>query len=302
MIYTLCLSPAIDYNMYLENLLVDKINKSKIESFHAGGKGINVSLILKELGQESVCLGFLGGFTGKYILDYLNEMNVKNDFVWTNRDTRINVKIKTNSGETAIDGTGPVIEKHYIDALKEKIFKLHKGDILVLSGNTCAGVPETIYEEILEKLDKDVLVVVDSVRYLLMSSLKYKPFFIKPNKEELEEALKIKIQNEEQLIQAMQKMQDLGAQNVIVTLGSEGAILLDNQSNITKIKVENDAEEVVNTIGCGDSVVAGTIYQFLQKGSLIEGLKMGVACGNACCHVDHFASKDKIMDYYKSIK
>ena len=299
MIYTLCLSPAIDYNMYIDKVVVDGINKSNSETFHAGGKGINVSIVLKNLGVESVCLGFLGGFTGKYIKDYLDSKKIKNDFVWIDSDTRINVKIKGITGETAIDGMGPVVKRHFLDELFIKLDKLKHGDMLVLSGNTCKGVNETIYEEILSRIDKDVVVVVDSVRYLLYSSLKYKPLFIKPNKDELEEVLNVKISNERDLVSASLKLKELGAQNVIVSLGKDGAMLLDSKKHIYFIK-SNSQKEVVNTIGCGDSVVAGVIAKYLKNNDMKEATMYGVASGTASAYSEHFGVVEDIEDIYKN--
>lgn len=304
MIYTLTLSPAIDYNMYIDNIKIDEINKSNFESFHAGGKGINVSLVLKELGINSTCLGFLGGFTGKFIDEYLRSVGLNTDFVWTENNTRINVKISANSGETAIDGMGPIIKEKLIDELKAKINSLKKGDYLVLSGNTCANVSDTIYEEILSNLDKDVVFVVDSVRYLLLSSLKYKPLFVKPNIFEIEEALKITINDDNDIINSAKKLQEMGARNVVISLGERGLFVLDETGKSQFITIPEElkkSKKVVNTIGCGDSTVAGIIAKYLETTNMIEASKYGVACGTASAYSEHFGKKDEIENIYKLI-
>ena len=299
MIYTLCLSPAIDYNMYIDKVNINGINKSNIEAFHAGGKGINVSIVLKNLGVDSVCLGFLGGFTGKFIKDYLDSKNILNDFVWIDNDTRINVKIKSSKGETAIDGMGPLVKKCYVDELFGKLSKLKKDDILVLSGNTCKGVEETVYEEILSRIDKEVVVVVDSVRYLLKSSLKYKPWFVKPNKDELEEVLNIKISSDEELVNAALNLQELGAQNVIVSLGQDGALLVDSNKKIYFIRLTS-LGKVVNTIGCGDSLVAGVIAKYLETKDFISATMYGIASGSASAYQEHFGVVTDIEDIFRN--
>lgn len=296
MIYTLTLSPAIDYNMYIDNVRLHEINKSNIETMHAGGKGINVSIVLKNLGIDSICLGFLGGFTGRFIKDFLDNYGIGNDFVWIKQDTRINVKIKENDFETAIDGMGPIISVDEKKQLIDKILMLKKGDILIISGNKASGLDNRIYEEILDKLDKDVIVICDTVRELLMSVLKYKPFFIKPNLSELEELYNVKIDNKDDALKYGFLLHAEGAKNVFITLGENGAILITEDKKVYYQDVVN-RKKVVNTIGAGDSFVAGVVYEYLKSKDLVKALKVGVTLGSATSYVDGLATYNDVKEY-----
>ena len=291
MIYTLTFNPAIDYVMYSDNLKLGKTNRSKKESLFFGGKGINVSRVLKELGTDSVALGFIAGFTGEELERFLNENKIKTDFVKLSKGlTRINIKLKFND-ETEINANGPVISQMDIDLLFKKLDNLQKNDTLILAGNVPSSLPENIYEQIMKRLnDKSIRIVVDATGNLLLNCLKYKPFLIKPNKAELEEIIGNKLLSEEEIISAAFSLKEKGACNVLVSLGSDGAILIDEFS---KVHV-SDAVKInaVNTVGAGDSMVAGFLAG--TKESYDYALKLGCAAGSATASLEDLADAKTI--------
>ena len=221
MIYTLTLNPALDYTIKLENLYLGKINITKETEILPGGKGINVSTVLKNLEIESIAIGFISGFTGKEIERKLNENNIKTEFIGLeNQNSRINIKIIEKTKETAINTKGPNILKEDIEKLYKKIEKIEDGDFLVLSGSIPNGIDQDIYEKICEKLkNKNIKIIVDSTNDLLLKTLKYKPFLIKPNKPELEEIFKAKIKSKQEAIKYAQILQEKGSKNIILSMG-----------------------------------------------------------------------------------
>ncbi len=298
MIYTLTLNPAIDYVMHTAELDIGSIQRSQGEKIYFGGKGINVSLILKELGVSSVATGFVAGFTGETIEKGIASEKIKTDFVHlSNGFTRINVKIRSEV-ETDINGNGPNILAEDIDCLIKKLDKLNNGDILVLAGSVPKCVPQNIYEVIMERLSgKGVEFIVDAEKELLLNTLKYKPFLIKPNNEELGEIFGIKITEHKDALKFAQKLKEMGAQNVLVSFGSKGAFLLDKNNEVHY--ADSLCSKAVNTVGAGDSMVAGFIAGYLEKKNFDYALKLGSAAGGATASSEGLASREDIIKLFK---
>lgn len=308
MIYTITFNPALDYTVQVEEFEIGKINRTKSENILAGGKGLNVSIILKRLGIENTALSFIAGFTGKELERKIKQYNIKTDFIEINNGyTRINVKIsslKKNSliqeRETALNGNGPEITQEDIDELLEKIKKINSEDIVILSGNVPKCINEDIYEIICKELnEKNVKFVVDASQKLLMNCLKYKPFFIKPNKDELEETFNTKIKTKKEIIIYAKKLQEKGAQNVLISLGGDGAILLTEKNEVYYSNTPKG--QVINTVGAGDSMVAGFVAGYLKKKDYKEALKLGIASGSATAFSAGLAMNEEINELLKQI-
>ena len=297
MIYTITFNPAIDYVIKIENFIPGKINKSKEEYIFPGGKGINVSIVLKTLGQEATAMGFIAGFVGKEIEEQVQKYGVKTDFIKIENDnSRINIKILEETQETAINAKGPHIEEKYLELLYKKLERIEDKDTLVLSGSVPNGISSNIYETICQKLkNKNIKIIVDSTGELLLKTLKYKPYLIKPNQQELEEIFNTKIVNKDQALEYAKKLQEKGAQNVIISMGSKGAVLLDENGYSYKINALN-TEEAINTVGAGDSMVAGFLAGHEQFNNYEKALQMGVAAATATTNTLFLATKDKIED------
>ena len=256
MIYTVTFNPAIDYLVYVPELTVGSIIRSEKEKTFCGGKGINVSLVLQELGIKSTAMGFIAGFTGSAIEQALGGGIIHTDFVHLNEGlTRINVKIRSEY-ETDINGQGPAISENDIKALLGKLQGLKQGDTLVFAGSIPNTVPSDIYEKMMELLSgTGVRFVVDATKDLLLNSLKYRPFFIKPNNDELGELFGVRIDTPEDALRYAWKLREMGAVNVLVSMGGEGAVLVDENGKEYYMPAING--KVVNTVGAGDSMVAG---------------------------------------------
>lgn len=295
MIYTITFNPALDYTIKMQNLKLKEINRSEKEYILPGGKGINVSIILKELEIDSTALGFIAGFVGEEIEKKVKEYGIKTDFInIENENSRINVKITTPYGETAINGKGPTIGKTYMELFYQKIEKIEKGDTLILSGSIPKGVSEDIYENICENLEKkDVKIIVDATGNLLLKTLKYKPFLIKPNQEELGELFGVKISNQEEAIEYAKKLKQKGAKNVLISMGSRGAILVDENGYSYKREPLNKGKQK-NTVGAGDSMVAGFIAGYQMFHNYERALEMGMAAGMATANSMFLATKEEI--------
>ncbi len=299
MIYTLTLNPAIDYVLQVENLTVGKIHKTDAAEIHFGGKGINVSKILGELHIPSVALGFVAGFVGEAI-----ENGVKSEWVtpkFTKLEcgmSRINVKLRSES-ETDINCIGPEVKKTDIERLYESLNVLQNGDILVLSGSVPKGVPSDIYGNIMAMLySKGVMFIVDAEGEHLLNALKYKPFLIKPNFEELC-GLFGEVSDERDIIECAEKLQKMGALNVLVSLGSDGALLLDEKSQVHRVKAVSG--KAVNTVGAGDSMLAGFIAGYLESEDFECALKLGTASGSATAFSVGLADRDLILQTLEKI-
>lgn len=299
MIYTLTFSPAIDYVVYLKDLQMGATNRTVKEEYYFGGKGINVSTVLTELGISNTALGFVSGFTGEALERGLKEKGINNDFVHLDKGiTRINVKIKEKC-ETEINAQGPKITEDKIRELMEKLYSLSEGDVLVISGNVPNTLPEDIYERILENLrGRGIRYVIDATGELLKRVLKYKPLFIKPNKKEMEELLGESISSRADLRKGAELMQQMGARNVLVSLGGDGAYLLCEDG--TERMMEAVPIKPVNTVGAGDSMVAGFLAGYLDSGDFGEALKLGIAAGTATAGSEGLAEADKIREVYQN--
>ncbi len=292
MIYTVTFSPAVDYIVDLPSLEVGAINRSSSEHVLPGGKGINVSIVLANLGRSSVATGFLGGFTGVFIDGELKKRGIKSSFIPVDGLTRINVKLRGKE-ETAVNGQGPSISVEQIEALMKQLSALNSGDLLVISGTIPKSLPSDIYEKILERIkDNGCQVIVDATNEILLNTLKYKPLLVKPNQEELEEMFHVKINNKEELIKTAEKLLDLGAQNVIVSLGGDGALLVGK--GIEPLLLPAPKGKVVNTVGAGDSLVAGFIDEYLNSGIIAKAFKQGIATGSASAFSEGLATKGEV--------
>lgn len=301
MVYTLTLNPAIDYIVNVDNYKQGEVNRTSGEKLLAGGKGINVSTVLKNLGSDTKALGFLAGFTGEIIRKMLDEDKIKNDFIFLeNGYSRINVKLKTDE-ETEINGQGPEISEKFLNELYKKLAYIKSGDALVLAGSIPKSISSDIYCEILEKLsDKSILTVVDATGELLKKSLKYNPFLIKPNRSELEELCGHKLETLDDISDAARELKKAGAKNVLVSLGADGALLVteDNQVICRKAVKGN----VINSTGAGDSMVAGFIYGWLEKDDYSYALDMGISAGSASTFSENLATKEEIEKIYELLQ
>ncbi len=300
MIYTVTFNPALDYIVHMDSFLPGEVNRTTREEIYYGGKGINVSTILTSLGVENKALGFIAGFTGEAIERGVSGLGIQTDFIRLPAGfSRINVKIKSGV-ETEINGQGPEIGREGIDALFEKLSRLEKGDILVLAGSIPKTLPEDIYEKILKRLqDREVLFVVDATKDLLLNVLKYKPFLIKPNNKELGEMFGKRLESDEEIILYANKLRELGARNVLVSMAGAGAILVTERGGCHKMGVPNG--KVINSVGAGDSMVAGFLAGYLESGDFETALKTGTAAGSATAFSPGLASKEEIINVYKTL-
>lgn len=293
MIYTVTFNPALDYIMRVDDLQSKDINRTRSEEIHYGGKGINVSVILTRLGVENKALGFVAGFSGKQIEDMLVSDGIKTDFVHLKEGyTRINVKIKCDR-ELDINANGPEIKREEVDALFEKLEELKSGDYLILAGSIPKALPDNMYEKILERLDgKGVNFVVDATGDLLKNVLKYKPFMVKPNHHELGEIFGVEITALEDIEKYAKKLQEMGAKNVLVSRGKDGAALIDEFGKVHTMG--NVPGKIISSVGCGDSMVAGFVAGYAKKKDYAYALKLGSACGNATAFSSGLATKNEI--------
>ncbi len=293
MIYTVTFNPAIDYCLSVNNLKLGETNRSQSEEIYFGGKGINVSTVLTNLGADNVALGFTAGFTGDRLLQGLKEKGIKTDFIkLSDGMTRINVKIEGEQ-ETEINTNGPSVTEEHIEMLLEKLQNLSRNDILVLAGSIPPSVDDYIYKTLMNKVSRNgVKVVVDATDELLLNTLPLKPFLIKPNLAELEQLVGEKLSDASEIISAAKKLKIMGAENVLVSMGAEGAILVDE---FGKVFVEKAPEiQVVNTVGAGDSMVAGFLSA-LDKG-YEYALKYAVAVGSASASKKGLATKNDVAE------
>lgn len=293
MIYTVTFNPSLDYIVKLDTFTPGAVNRTNTELIYCGGKGINVSIVLKNLGFTSKALGFIAGFTGQEVKKRLQQLGCESDFIELEQGlSRINVKIKAEA-ESEINGQGPFIDAIALQALFTKLDNLSAGDILVLAGSIPSTLPNDIYEKIMAKLmKKDVHIIVDATCSLLLNVLKYKPFLIKPNHHELGEMFGVTLKNHEEIITYAKKLQDLGAQNVLISMAGDGAILLTNKQDVYKSQAPKG--KVMNSVGAGDSMVAGFLAGYLESGDLQKAFKLGVATGSASAFSEELATKAEV--------
>lgn len=299
MIYTVTFNPAIDYVVSTDEMTAGAVNRAKDEKIFFGGKGINVSMVLSELGISSKALGFVAGFTGEAIEKGAAEKGIETDFVRLDHGfSRINVKIKSGD-ETELNGQGPDIDESSLNKLYSKLDMLSDGDTLVLAGSIPASMPADVYEKILERLSgKNVRAVVDAAKDLLMNVLKYRPFLVKPNNFELGEMFGVTLHTNEEIEGYARKLKDMGAQNVLVSMAGDGALLLDENGETHICGVCRGT--VKNSVGAGDSMVAGFIAG-LEQGDYEYALKLGTAAGGATAFSDGLAEKEEIFRLLKEL-
>ena len=297
MICTVTFNPSLDYIVDVENFRLGLTNRTSAEQILPGGKGINVSTVLMNLGIPSTALGFMGGFTGEELVKRLKEMGVESDFIRIPDGlTRINVKLKSIDG-TEINGAGPMISREQTEELMKKLDGLKKGDILFLAGSIPSGMPEDMYERIMKRLDgKGIITVVDASRDLLVNVLKYHPFLIKPNNHELGEIFGVELTKREDVIPYGKKLQEMGAENVLISMAGEGAVLLAQNGEIYK----NPAPEgrLVNAVGAGDSMAAGFMAGWMEKKDYRHAFYMGIAAGSASAFSENLATGEEIKAVY----
>ena len=295
MIYTVTLNPSIDYIVRLDSFVSGITNRTTSEEYYYGGKGINVSCVLAELDLDSTAYGFVAGFTGDAIEKGIRNDRIITDFIKLKHGiSRINIKIKAGD-ETEINCQGPHISEQELERLLQKIDRISNGDTLVIAGSIPNTMPDNIYEIMLERIKlKNVRIVVDATKKLLVNSLKYKPFLIKPNRQELSEIFGAEVKTEEDIEHYAKELQKMGARNVLISLGGEGAMLIDENGGKHKAGVLK--EKVINTVGSGDSMVAGFVAGYLKTGDYAYALKLGSVCGNATAFMSGLATKEKINE------
>ena len=301
MIYTITFNPALDYIVKMDEFNLGNVNRSNNEFVYAGGKGINVSIVLNNLGVKSKALGFIAGFTGDEIERRVREFGCDTEFIKLKEGmSRINVKIKADV-ESEINGGGPDISSEALEKLYAKLDTLTTGDILVLAGSIPKTMPTDIYERIMERLqEKNVRFIVDTTGESLLKVLKYNPFLIKPNHHELGELFGVKLNSKEEVIEYAKKLKDMGAQNVIISMAGDGAVLIDSNGGVTTSNVPKGV--VKNSVGAGDSMVAGFIAGYLNSEKIEDGFKLGVATGSASAFSEGLATKDYVYELLEQVR
>lgn len=294
MIYTVTFNPALDYVVWMDTLRPGEINRTQNEAIQYGGKGINVSTVLTALGVDNVALGFLAGFTGRALEEGLRSQGIRSDFIWLPEGlTRINVKVKGGS-ETEINGRGPTVDAAALRALQDKLDRLEAGDILVISGSVPAALSHDVYEQILARLeDRGIQFVVDTTRDLLCSALPYHPFLIKPNNLELGEIFGKTPTTDTEIRHCAAQLQEKGARNVLVSMAGDGSLLLDERGGCYRLGVPKGT--VRNSVGAGDSMVAGFLAGWLEKGDYAYAQRLGAAAGSATAFSDGLATREAVM-------
>ena len=291
MIYTVTFNPSIDYVMFVDDFKIDGLNRAQDTNKFAGGKGINVSRVLKTLGVDSTALGFAGGFPGDFIAQTLKDSDIHTDFVQVDEDTRINVKLKTGQ-ETEVNAQGPNVTDAQFQSLLNQIRETTDNDTVIVAGSVPKSIPSDAYAQI-AKITRQTgaQLVVDAEKDLVETVLEYQPLFIKPNKDELEVMFNTSVKNDEDVIKYAKQILEKGAQSVIVSLGGDGAIYVDHQQSI---KAVNPKGEVINTVGSGDSTVAGMVAGLATGLSVQDAFKQAVASGTATAFDADLATKDAI--------
>ena len=292
-IYTVTFNPSLDYIVSVKDFRPGMTNRTSSELMLAGGKGINVSIVLGNLGIKSTALGFIAGFTGDEIVRRLHNSGINSEFIKINDGiSRINIKLKSIDG-TEINGQGPHIDSSHIEQLMNRLRRLESGDILVLAGSIPAGISDNIYKDIMDMLkDKGVQIVVDATSRLLTNVLEYKPFFIKPNQHELGDIFNVTLNTQEEVIPYALKLKKMGAVNVCVSMGGKGAILVADDGNVYKAKAPDGI--LKNSVGAGDSLVAGFLSGWIEKKDYEYAFRKGVATGSASAFSERLATNGEV--------
>lgn len=301
MIYTVTFNPSLDYIVSVDNFRLGLTNRTDSELLLPGGKGINVSTVLMNLGIESTALGFVAGFTGEEVIRRLEQMGVKNGFIRLEEGfTRINLKLKSIDG-TEINGQGPAIGEEPAGLLMKKLNTLGEGDVLFLSGSIPASMPDDAYRKIMEMLDgKGIMTVVDATGHLLMNVLEYRPFLIKPNNHELGEIFETELKTRESVIPYGRKLQEMGARNVLVSMAGEGAVLIAANGEVYDTPAPEG--KLANGVGAGDSMVAGFMAGYMERHDYGHAFRMGVAAGSASAFSENLATKQEIEAVYSKLE
>ncbi|MCI8520535.1 MAG: 1-phosphofructokinase [Clostridia bacterium] len=301
MIYTVTFNPAIDYAIGVENLQPGMTNRASYEQLLPGGKGLNVSTILNNLGIENTALGFIAGFTGKEIKRSFEELGGKSDFIeLKNGLSRINVKIKSDK-ETEINAVGPVIDDAAMSELLKKLNILKDGDTLILAGSIPSSLPDSLYSDIMKMLsDRNIMIAVDATKDLLINVLEHKPFLVKPNNHELGEIFSVTLKTRAEVVPYAKKLQEKGAKNVLISMAGEGAVLIAETGDV--LMSEAPKGTVKNSVGAGDSMVAGFIAGWYEKRDYTHAFKMGLSAGSASAFSEMLATKSEIERVYNSFE
>ncbi len=300
MIYTVTFNPSLDYIVTVDDFKLGLTNRTTTELMLPGGKGINVSIVLSNLGVKNTAFYFSAGFIGEEITRRIEESGINADYIRVEKgNSRINLKLKSIDG-TEINGMGPDITEDNVEELMKKLDQVTRGDILVLAGSIPSTMPDSIYSDIMERLEnRGVKIVVDATKDLLLNVLKFKPFLIKPNNHELGDIFGVELKTRESVIPYAKKLQEMGAKNVVVSMAGEGAVLIGSDGSV--VMSEAPKGTLVNGVGAGDSMVAGFIAGWLQDGKLERAFKMGLAAGSASAFSEYLATKEEVMKIYNSI-
>ena len=299
MVYTVTFNPALDYVVRMGDFRAGETNRTESDELQWGGKGINVSTVLRNLGVDNVALGFLAGFTGQALDQGLQKAGIATDFIWLPEGlTRINVKIKAGQ-ETEINGVGPGIPATALEELFAKLDRLQKGDVLVLAGSIPASLPDDVYQRILARLEgRDILTVVDATRDLLCAVLPYRPFLIKPNNHELGEIFGRVLTTDQEIEECARRLQERGARNVLVSMAGAGSLLLDETGKVHRLGVPRG--KVVNSVGAGDSMVAGFLAGWLEHRDYAMAHKLGAATGSATAFSEGLATREQVRELLRA--
>lgn len=299
MIYTVTVNPSIDYIVQLRNLTLGEVNRMDYDNKLPGGKGINVSRILKELDVENTALGFLGGFTGRFVEESLESVGLSTSFTHIEEDTRINVKIKAEE-ETEINGRGPVISEEELAEFKKQFEKLEKGDVVIFAGSLAPNLDDDFYAELIDVIrEKGADFVIDTTGESLMKTLEKKPLVVKPNNHELADLFRVELKSMDDVAKYGRKLLELGAQHVLISMAGDGGMM------ITKDKVYRSYAPkgtVINSVGAGDSMIGGFTGTFARTGDVLEAFRYGLACGSATAFSEDLADKNKINEILPLIK
>lgn len=300
MIYTVTFNPSLDYIVSVEEFKLGLTNRTSSELVLPGGKGINVSIVLENLGIESIALGFVAGFTGAEIVRELKERGIHADFISIEEGmSRINLKLKSIDG-TEINGCGPNISREQVSLLMERFELLDEGDVLILAGSIPSSMPNDIYRKIMAQLqDRGVLIVVDATKDLLLNVLEYHPFLIKPNNHELGEIFHVELKSREEVIPYAKTLQEMGAGNVLVSMAGEGAVLITTEGKVYEAPAPKG--KLVNAVGAGDSMVAGFMAGWMKTHDYRHAFHMGLSAGSASAFSENLATKEEIEAVYATI-